>query len=454
MSKVKKILLSAHVTLLLAFVLAAPALAASTSSTIDNAVGAGEGSNPLLAFCYYYAIKQDIEIDFSAFDGAVYRIDGTGDAKGLSDCWLYFVFRMPPHEPDLSFDFAFDFPLTATRCITQAAYPTSTGFHLSTGYYEFSSEEFGSYNDSSYGDGRAWVRCSSDDFPSYSEYRTIALFVPSGSIDFYANGKVGGLVLSPDDSSSSVRLSTSSDLDFAFSGSHAASSGSFSPNSSSVAWSNSVNLFTVSSTSSGIQYIRLASAGTSGNFYKLFYNSPISMRQSAISATGTGDTTGTAGGNVSNSSYSADSASLSGSGNILLFAQLNYTYHNDGGIVDNVAHMTDTLDGMASNLQTITDDFTAREDVGNDIGGTTTDGQISSGTSGMSTGSSSLSDGIAGLPSFASIIAPTSGFIGFLTVPVQQIFAFGNGFLLYIATAMVLLSVIFWVVKRMGGDDG
>lgn len=35
----------------------------------------------------------------------------------------------------------------------------------------------------------------------------------------------------------------------------------------------------------------------------------------------------------------------------------------------------------------------------------------------------------------------------------QDIFGFANGYLLYIATAIVLLSVIFWVIKRMGGDS-
>ena len=52
MSKIKKILLRAYVTLLLASVLAVPGIAASTSSTISNAVGAGEGSSPLLEICY------------------------------------------------------------------------------------------------------------------------------------------------------------------------------------------------------------------------------------------------------------------------------------------------------------------------------------------------------------------------------------------------------------------
>ena len=423
MSKLKKIFLRAYVTLLLAFVLAVPGIAASTSSTISNAVGAGEGSSPLLAFCYYYAIKQDIEIDFSAFDGAVYRIDGTGDAKALSDCWLYFLFRMPPHEPDLSFDLAFDFPLTATRCITQAAYPTSTGFNLSEGYYEFSSSEFGSYNDSSYGDGRARVRCSSDDFPSYSEYRTIALYVPSGSIDFYANGKIGGLDLSPTPASSDISLS----------GYTAASTAKFSPKSSS--WDKNLNLFTVSSTSSGIQYIKLASTGSTGNFYRLFGDSPVSIPQTGVSLSGT----------FKNPTYSSGSANLSGSGNILMYGQLNYTYHNDGGITDNVAHMTDTLDGVAANMQKVVDDMQAKQDAGNDIGGTTsadtisgTQGTLNSGTQSFDT----FTDTATG--QLDSITSGASGYAALMTMAMPAILNFGpSGGIGPLHIALLVIVAIF-----------
>lgn len=125
---------------------------------------------------------------------------------------------------------------------------------------------------------------------------------------------------------------------------------------------------------------------------------------------------------------------------------------DDSEAVAELKQVNQTLDGMATNLQTITDDFKAREDVGNDISGVTTDDQIANGNSGLTTGSSSISQAISGLPSFSSVVAPASGFISFLTSPVQDIFSFANGYLLYIATVIVLLSVIFWVIKRMGGD--
>lgn len=126
---------------------------------------------------------------------------------------------------------------------------------------------------------------------------------------------------------------------------------------------------------------------------------------------------------------------------------------DDGEAVEQLKQVNTTLDGMAANLQTITDDFQAREDVGNDISGVTTDDQIANGNTGLTTGSSSISQAISGLPSFSSVVAPATGFISFLTSPVQDIFSFANGYLLYIATVIVLLSVIFWVIKRMGGDS-
>jgi hypothetical protein len=126
---------------------------------------------------------------------------------------------------------------------------------------------------------------------------------------------------------------------------------------------------------------------------------------------------------------------------------------DDREAVEQLKQVNTTLDGMAANLQTITDDFKAREDVGNDISGVTTDDQIANGNTGLTTGSSSISQAISGLPSFSSVVAPATGFISFLTSPVQDIFGFANGYLLYIATVIVLLSVIFWVIKRLGGDS-
>lgn len=115
--------------------------------------------------------------------------------------------------------------------------------------------------------------------------------------------------------------------------------------------------------------------------------------------------------------------------------------------------MKTTLSGMSKNLQTITDDYTARENAGDEIGGAATGTDVSSGTSGLTSGVSSIKDGIAGLPSFSTIMKPATAYISFLTLPVAALFDFGNGYLLYIATAMVLLSVIFFIIRRMGGAD-
>lgn len=159
-------------------------------------------------------------------------------------------------------------------------------------------------------------------------------------------------------------------------------------------------------------------------------------------------------------SFPSDITVKMGSYDLLLASDdisgVSFTYSrssDDSEAVEQLQQINTTLDGMASNLQLITDDFKARDNVSNDISGTATDTDISSGTSGLSSGSSSISSGISGLPSFGDMMAPCVGYISFLTAPIQMIFNFGNGYLLYIATAMVILSVIFFVIRRMGGSD-
>ena len=127
---------------------------------------------------------------------------------------------------------------------------------------------------------------------------------------------------------------------------------------------------------------------------------------------------------------------------------------DDSEAVAELKRANATLDVMKKNLQTITDDYTAREDAGTEIGGSATSNDVNSGTASLTTGVQSLKDGISGLPTFSSVLKPATGYISFLTVPIAALFNFGNGYLLYIATVMVLLSVIFFIIKRIGGGSG
>ena len=444
--------------LLFTFGLAAPALAASTSSSIANSVGAGTGSYPLIGLAYYAGIQSTIQVDYSAFDGLIYRAVGSGDALNFNDKWLYFVFRTPPYTADLAFDFQFDFPCTFDRALIWSATLSSGVYTLQSSYYEFAASEFGYSKD--YSDTRVWVHADSTEFPSYTPYRVVALHTLTCDFDIYTNGRVSGLSLRPASDTSAVSVSPrSADLSLSM------PSSSISLNQSgSGRWKfgQASYGYAVSSGASASTYalFRYWDGGyvTLANLNRLdsaFSNTSISgikmtgsFSASTLKASLPGYT-----GSSANSDYSG-SGHFAGSNNVLLAASLNYNYHNDGGIVDNVAHMTDTLDGMAANLQTITDDFTARENVGADIGGTTSQDQISSGAAGVDSGGSALSSGITGLPSFSDVMAPAVGYIGFLTVPIQQIFSFGNGYLLYIATAMVILSVIFFIICKMGGGSG
>lgn len=461
MSKLKKILLRAYVTLLLASVLAVPGLAASTSSSISNAVGAGEGSYPLLSFAYYDSIQSSLVMDFSAFDGCIYRVNGSGDALHLTNRWLYFIFRMPPNNPDLAFNFSFDFPITVTRAITQEAYPSATGFTLSSYSYEFNSDEFGSFNDSGYGDGRAWVRCSSPDFTSRSEYRAIALFVPDVSIDIYANGKIGGLVVSPVSDSSSVSLrpaSSSLSVSIPKTSISLSQSGSGRWKFGQAAYG-----YAVSNATSAATYAlwRLWDNGyvTLANINRLdsaFPNTSIS----GIKLSGNMDAVSASAslpgysGDVANTKYTSSAANVSSSNNILMYGQLDYTYHNDGGIVDNVAHMTDTLDGVASNMQKVVDDMQAHKDAGEDIGGTTstdtisgTQETLSSGTQSFDTFTDTATDQLD------SITSGASGYASLMTMAVPVILNFGpSGGIGPLHIALLVIVAIFGIsffVRRL-----
>lgn len=415
MSRIKKILLSVQLTLLLTFVLAVPGFALDIPSEITNgliSVNGGkyfpivDSSVSALAFPTSSSTFSVSSLDFfipwtSLSDFILVKLSFVASSGSISSqsVQLGYVY------PDNGWAFERDFPFSS--------YPV--------GSYSYGGVKYLTYTYK--------VDTSSSRWFSPTMYIKLHL-----DCNFSLNlGSSSGsaISLSPSSSSSSV----------SFSGSSAAVHATYNPRSSSTYWNSSLNLFTINETSTGIQYIRLASSGSTGNLYRMFADGDVAIPSASISASGA----------VSNSSYSG---TISGNSSFLSPVSMTVLAHTDDSeTVEQLQQINTTLDGMSSNLQTITDDFTAREDVGNDIGGTTSDSQISSGASGMSTGSASLSDGISGLPSFASIIAPTSGFVGFLTVPVQQIFEFANGYLLYIATAMVLLSVIFWIVKRMGGGD-
>jgi hypothetical protein len=442
MSKIKKILLSAHVMLLLAFVLAVPAFALTTHDQLDSGFVSIDGSR-----------------NFPVVDGAVssFAFPSSSDSYSASSLVFYVPFSAPADTINCNISlFVSSDRLSSWSASIGYFYPTNTFVEQISSVSALSSQT-------------NWVNTSRGILDSYSfsfdvssisgaDFVWYIRLVFDGTFDFVL-GSDDSLLISPVHSSSSVSLSPSSSTLVV---SNPATSLSLTQ-AGSARWKfgQAAYGYAVTSGSSAAVYslFRVWDSGyvTLANINRLDSALP-NTSISGIALSGTIPRSSSTvsipeySGTASNSSYSGSVSSVYSS---LSPISLSAVVHSDDSeAVEQLQQINTTLDGMASNLQTITDDFTAREDVGNDIGGTTSDGQISAGTSGMSTGSLSLSDGIAGLPSFASIIAPTSGFIGFLTVPIQQIFAFGNGYLLYIATVMVLLSVVFWIIKRMGGDDG
>ena len=199
---------------------------------------------------------------------------------------------------------------------------------------------------------------------------------------------------------------------------------------------------------------QLLMTGYTGTVYNVSYTS-----SSLPDYSGNIDLSGTLPNYNNSATVSGDSPDYSVSGKV---QSVNSVYpfsftasraSDDSEAVAQLKRANATLDVMDKNLQTITDDYTAREDAGTEIGGTASDNDVSSGASGMSSGLSAIQSGISGLPDFSSIMAPATAYISFLTVPVSAIFSFGNGYLLYIAMAMVILSVVFAVIRHLGGGS-
>ena len=157
-------------------------------------------------------------------------------------------------------------------------------------------------------------------------------------------------------------------------------------------------------------------------------------------------------GTVSNPTYSGSSSisSISASSNsfVLLSDTGSFYYGDDDGLVDTVKNIDGTLTDMAGNLQTITDDFTAKKETAEDIGGVVSDTDISDNDATLSTGMDSLDQGIDSL-NISDVSAPALSFSSFMTANAVALLNFGNGVLYWALFALVILSVLLFIFRRL-----
>lgn len=270
------------------------------------------------------------------------------------------------------------------------------------------------------GDGSLFSGAYSNGIYSYSthaaifsgttyKYLVLAIYSPSGTLDTSLSFSEHTLVPSFDvdgyiSSSSSVTIKPKS-------------------------FSTSVNLYRLYDDGSGGFYVRRASNVQS------YYQYDFSLPQTNIY--------------LDSDSYSTTGNVFSDSpSSVLAYGLATISYQDDGDLVDTVKNIDGTLTDMAGNLQTITDDFTAKQETAQDIGGVVSDTDISNNDATLSTGMDSLDQGIDSL-NISDVSAPALSFSSFMTANAVALLNFGNGVLYWALFALVILSVLLFIFRRL-----
>lgn len=126
-------------------------------------------------------------------------------------------------------------------------------------------------------------------------------------------------------------------------------------------------------------------------------------------------------------SFTPSSSSLT-----MASAALSVSYGSDGGLVDEVFVQGETLDQIAGDMSKIVEDMQAKQDTANDIGGATSEDQITGTQETISTGTAALdtfsNSAVSGL---TDVSAQMQGYSALLAATVPSMLAFGEGDPLY-----------------------
>lgn len=129
---------------------------------------------------------------------------------------------------------------------------------------------------------------------------------------------------------------------------------------------------------------------------------------------------------------SSGTISVSDYGTTMVYSSASMLYGNDGGLVDEVFDQGETLDQIAGDMSQIVEDMQAKQDAANDIGGATSEDQISGTQETISTGTAALdtfsNSAVSGL---TDVSAQMQGYSALLAATVPSMLAFGEGDPLY-----------------------
>ena len=162
-------------------------------------------------------------------------------------------------------------------------------------------------------------------------------------------------------------------------------------------------------------------------------------------------TSGSVSQSINTSGAVSQSITASAPNNIMAYGVCAVSYGDDDGLVDTVKHMDKTLDGVADNMQQIVDRANEEDNTADDIGTAAGDNAISNTGDTLSGGVGALDQSLETAGNVSSVSAGAGMYVGFLTATVSPLLNFGNGVLYWALFAIIILSVLVFILRRLDG---
>lgn len=107
------------------------------------------------------------------------------------------------------------------------------------------------------------------------------------------------------------------------------------------------------------------------------------------------------------------------------------------------------LENISSQLGELVEHQSQVDSTGNNIAGNTSESTISNTGGNLTSGISSLNNAISTASDINSVITPASSYISLVGMASSVLFDFGNGVLLWACVALIVISVLLFILKRI-----
>lgn len=130
-------------------------------------------------------------------------------------------------------------------------------------------------------------------------------------------------------------------------------------------------------------------------------------------------------------------------------AHMSSWYGDDDGLVDTVKHMDKTLDNVADNMQQVVDHMNQEKETGDDIGTAAGDESIGNTGETLAGGVGALDQSLDTAGDVAAVSSGAGMYINLLSATVSPMLNFGNGVLYWAVFAVLILSVLLFIMRRL-----